>query len=84
MQKGGPSGIYQHTFSCKISKSSKGGPIGDIKKFQKKSHSAEKIQKGTFTLIRFRRLRLKSKKKTKRGLFGDKKLKKVAQCQKKS
>ena len=27
---------------CKISKNLKGGPFGDTKKFEKKSHSAEK------------------------------------------
>ena len=45
--KGGPFGIYYHTFSCKISKKPEGGPFGNIiKKFEKKSHSAEKIQRG--------------------------------------
>ena len=45
----------------------KGGPFGDIKKFSKKSRTVpKKIQNGgPFTLIRFCRLRLKSKKKPK-------------------
>ena len=45
--KRGPFGIYWHTFSCKISKNSKGDdPFGTLKNFGKKSHSAEKNQKG--------------------------------------
>ena len=43
--KGGPLWIYQHTFRCKISKNSKWDPLGTIKIFQKKSHSAEKNPK---------------------------------------
>ena len=45
--KGGPFLIYKHAFCSKITKNSKGGPFGDIKKkFEKKSHSAEKKSKG--------------------------------------
>ena len=39
--------ISKHAFSCKITKNSKGGPFGDKKIFEKKSHSAEKkIERG--------------------------------------
>ena len=35
-----------------------GGPFGGIKKFsKKKSHSAEKIERGPFSLVRFCRIR---------------------------
>ena len=43
----GPFLIYKHAFCCKITKKLKGGTLWDIKTFsKKKSHSAEKNQKG--------------------------------------
>ena len=40
--EGGSFGLFQHPFGCKIQKKLKGGPFGDKKNFEKKSHSAEK------------------------------------------
>ena len=48
----------------------KGDPL-ETKNVEKKSHSAEKTKGGPFTLTRFCRLRLKSKKP--KGPFEDKK-----------
>ena len=45
-RKGGPSGLFETSVCCKISKNLKGGPFGDKRKFEKKSHSAEKKLKG--------------------------------------
>ena len=45
--KRGPFLIYKQAFCSKITKNSKGGPFGDIKKIsKKKSHSAGKKSKG--------------------------------------
>ena len=45
--KKGPFLIYKHAFCCKITKNSKGGTFGDIKKFSKKSRTVpKKIQRG--------------------------------------
>ena len=45
--KGGPFLIYKHAFCSKITKNSKGGPFGDIKKFRKKvSQRRKKIERG--------------------------------------
>ena len=44
--KGGPFLIYKLAFCCKITKNSKGDPLGTLKIFEKKSHSAEKNRKG--------------------------------------
>ena len=38
----GPFLISKHAFCCKITKNSKGGPFGDIKKFSKKSRTVPK------------------------------------------
>ena len=38
--------IYKHAFCCKITKNSKGGLFGDIKKFSKKVAQGRKNQKG--------------------------------------
>ena len=47
MQKRGPFLISKHAFCCKITKNSKGGSFGDIKKFSKKSRTVpKKNQKG--------------------------------------
>ena len=43
--KGGPFLIYKHAFCSKITKNSKGDPLGTLKKIRKKSHSAEKKSK---------------------------------------
>ena len=43
--KGGPFGIFQHPFCRKTSKNAR-GPFGK-KKFEKKSRSAEKTERGT-------------------------------------
>ena len=40
--KRGPFLIYKHAFCSKITKNSKGGPFGDIKKISKKSLTAPK------------------------------------------
>ena len=45
-RKGGPFGLFETSVCCKISKNLEGGPFGDKRKFEKKSHSAEKIQRG--------------------------------------
>ena len=44
--KGGPFLNYKHAFCSKITKNSKEDPLGTLKKFEKKSHSAEKKSKG--------------------------------------
>ena len=45
-RKGGSFGLFETSVCCKISKNLKGGPFGDKRKFEKKSHSAEKNSKG--------------------------------------
>ena len=45
--KGGPFLIYNHAFCSKITKNSKGGPFGDIKKISKKNRTVpKKIERG--------------------------------------
>ena len=44
--KRGPFLIYKHTFYCKITKNSKGDPLGIFENFQKNLHSAKKIERG--------------------------------------
>ena len=45
--KRGPFLIYKHAFCSKITKNSKGGPFGDIKKNSKKvSQRRKKIERG--------------------------------------
>ena len=52
--KGGSFWIYKHTFRCKISKNSKGGPFGDKKKFRKKSRTVpKKLKGGPYSLVLF-------------------------------
>ena len=49
-----PLGLFQHPICCKISKTLKGEPFGDFRKFSKKmSHKAEKSGKGRFSIVRF-------------------------------
>ena len=62
--------IYKHAFCSKISKNSKGGPFGDIKKFSKKSRTVpKKIQRGDplGTLKNFRKKSRTVPKKIQRG-----------------
>ena len=49
--EGGLFGIYQHTFSCKISKNLKGEPFETLENFQKKSHNVVKKSKGGGPLV---------------------------------
>ena len=42
--KGGPLGVFEHPFFCKVEKN-EGGPLGDIKKFAKKSQSRKTCTK---------------------------------------
>ena len=44
--KGRPFGLFQTSVCCKISKKLEGGTLWRQKKFEKKSHSAEKNSKG--------------------------------------
>ena len=46
LERGDPLGFMKLQFAAKYQKNLKGGPFGD-KKFEKKTHSAEKIQRGT-------------------------------------
>ena len=41
--KRGPFRLFQHSFSCKTPKKIEKGPFEVFKKFQKKSHKAEKV-----------------------------------------
>ena len=46
-KRGGPFLIYKHAFCSKITKNSKGGPFGDMKKISKKSRTVpKKIKRG--------------------------------------
>ena len=45
-RKGDPLGFLKLQFAAKYQKNLKGGPFGDKRKFEKKSHSAEKKSKG--------------------------------------
>ena len=82
-------GLFQHPFSCKISKKLKRGPFGDKTKFRKKILIApKKIERGD-PLVSFSSGfvgYVKKVKNEKGRSFGDKKIfeKKVAQCRKKS
>ena len=45
--KGGPFLIYKHAFCSKITKNSKGDPLGTLKKFRKKvAQCRKKIERG--------------------------------------
>ena len=44
--KGGPFLIYKHAFCSKITKNSKGDPLGTLKKFRKKVSQCRKKSKG--------------------------------------
>ena len=52
--KGGPFLIYKHAFCSKITKNSKGDPLGTLKKFGKKSRTVPKKNRkgGPFSLVR--------------------------------
>ena len=54
MWERGPFLIYKHAFCCKITKNSKGDPLG-TKKFSKKSHTVPKKNRkgGLFSSVRF-------------------------------
>ena len=66
--------ISKHAFCCKITKNSKGGPFGDIKKLSKKSRTVpKKNQKGDPLASAGFVGYVKKVKKRKGGSFGDKK-----------
>ena len=61
--KGGPFGLFQHPFSCK---KNEGGPLETLVNFGK-SHSAEKIERGTI----WGHLKFFEKARTERNRKGD-------------